>query len=51
MDSIIERINRLLIETTQMECMECGKKFNKKIGKNTATVKCPKCGGVDTEVA
>lgn len=36
---------------TQMECMECGHKFKKKIGKKTIEVKCPKCGGYDTDVA
>lgn len=38
-------------EKTQMECIECGKKFKKKIGKNTYEVKCPKCGSYDTEPA
>jgi NAD-dependent SIR2 family protein deacetylase len=37
--------------STQMECMECGHKFKKKIGKKTVEVKCPKCGGYDTDVA
>lgn len=37
------------ISSTEMECMECGKKFKKKLGKNTVEVKCPKCGGYDTE--
>lgn len=34
---------------TEMKCQECGKKFKKKIGPNTVEVKCPKCGGYDTE--
>ena len=38
-------------QKTDMECMECGHKFKKKIGKGTAYVKCPKCGGVDTDLA
>ena len=37
--------------STQMECMECGHKFKKKLGKNTVEVKCPKCKGYDTDVA
>lgn len=37
--------------STQMQCMECGHKFKKKIGKNTTEVKCPKCKGYDTEPA
>jgi hypothetical protein len=37
--------------STQMECMECGKRFKKKIGPKTVEVKCPKCGGYDTEPA
>lgn len=35
--------------STPMECNECGRKFKKKIGINTLEVKCPKCGGYDTE--
>jgi DNA-directed RNA polymerase subunit RPC12/RpoP len=38
-------------ESTQLQCMECGKRFKKKIGKNTFEVKCPKCGSYDTEPA
>ena len=37
--------------STSMECMECGHKFKKKLGRNTVEVKCPKCGGYDTDVA
>jgi DNA-directed RNA polymerase subunit RPC12/RpoP len=29
--------------------MECGKKFRKAVGKNTFEIKCPGCGGFDTE--
>jgi Zn finger protein HypA/HybF involved in hydrogenase expression len=36
---------------TEMECMECGHKFKKKLSKNTATVKCPKCKGYDVDIA
>jgi len=34
-----------------MQCMECDKKFKKKIGPKTFEVKCPKCGSYDTEPA
>ena len=37
--------------STQMECMECGRRFKKKIGPKTFEVKCPKCGSYDTEPA
>jgi len=32
-----------------MECLECGHKFFKKLGAHTFEVKCPKCGSYDTE--
>ena len=35
----------------EMECIECGHKFKKRITKSTIEVKCPKCKGYDTEVA
>ena len=35
--------------STPFNCNECGRKFKRKIGKNTYEVKCPKCGGYDTE--
>ncbi|RKX17757.1 MAG: hypothetical protein DRP51_10335 [Candidatus Zixiibacteriota bacterium] len=34
--------------SSSLECMECGHKFKKKIGKGE--VKCPKCKSVDVEV-
>lgn len=37
--------------STQMECMECGHKFKKKLSSNAVEVKCPKCKGYDTNVA
>jgi DNA-directed RNA polymerase subunit RPC12/RpoP len=51
---VLEKINIILGEakktgSTKMECMECGKKFKKKIGPRTYEVKCPKCGSYDTE--
>jgi len=36
-------------ESTLMICRECGKEFKKVIGVRTVEVKCPKCGGYDTE--
>jgi len=37
-------------QSSQFECMECGRKFKKKIGPKTFEVKCPKCGSTDVEV-
>jgi Zn finger protein HypA/HybF involved in hydrogenase expression len=37
-------------EKTPMVCHECGHKFKKTVGKGTVEVKCPKCGGYDTEI-
>jgi len=37
-------------ESTKMECLECDEIFYKKIGKHTFEVKCPKCGGYDTDI-
>ena len=36
-------------EKTKMECLECGKIFYKKIHPHTFEVRCPKCGGYDTD--
>jgi hypothetical protein len=44
-------LNELKAEKTEMECMECGKKFKKKLSAKAFEVKCPKCGGYDTDVA
>ena len=35
-------------EKSSFECMECGKKFKKKLGKGE--VKCPQCKSTDVEV-
>ena len=51
MKKILEIIDQMIEATSAMECMECGHKFKKKIGKNTVEVKCPKCGGFDTDLA
>jgi len=37
-------------EVVQMQCNECGKRFKKNITSSTVEVKCPACGGYDTEV-
>jgi phage FluMu protein Com len=36
---------------TPMECIECGHRFARVIGPGTYEVRCPKCGGYDTDVA
>ena len=36
---------------TKLECIECGNKFSKTISPTAVEVKCPKCGGYDTEVS
>lgn len=51
---VLNRIDIILDESTskstKMICRECGHKFKKKIGFKTAEVKCPKCGGYDTDI-
>jgi len=47
----LQDMNEGKSSSTPMECMECGHKFKKKIGKKTVEVKCPKCKGYDTDVA
>lgn len=50
----ILKLNESLNEAgskTGFECMECGKKFKKPLGKSTSDVKCPKCGGYDVDLA
>lgn len=37
-------------EAVQMQCNECGKRFKKNITSSTVEVKCPACGGYDTDV-
>ena len=51
LDKIDEYVDRKGNESTKIKCMECGKEFKKIIGKGTVEVKCPGCGGYDTEVA
>jgi len=38
-------------EKVSMECLECGAVFSKNITGDTYEVKCPKCGGYDTDLA
>lgn len=38
------------VARTRMECLECGHTFWKNIGYGTIEVKCPKCGGYDTNI-
>ena len=47
----IERANKMKREKTEILCNECGKRFKRTIGINTFEIKCPKCGGYDTEPA
>jgi len=35
---------------TNLECMECGKKFKRTIGPRTYEIKCPGCGGYDIDM-
>ena len=35
----------------ELECNECEKKFTRKITLSTIDVRCPRCGGYDTEPA
>lgn len=56
MDLVEKYLDEKMLEegktpSTPMECIECGRKFKKVIGKNTFEVKCPKCGSYDTEPA
>jgi len=38
-------------ERIRLICNECGHTFTRSIGRNTYEVRCPKCGGYDTEPA
>lgn len=37
-------------EATKMICRECDAKFSRVIGPRTYEVRCPKCGGYDTDI-
>jgi len=51
-DGNFRKINRKRTQSSsQLQCIECGHKFKKKIGMRTIEVKCPKCGSYDTELA
>jgi predicted Zn-ribbon and HTH transcriptional regulator len=50
----IEKIDTYLNEAAKsismdFECMECGKKFKKKVKNATGDIRCPGCRGVDVE--
>jgi Zn finger protein HypA/HybF involved in hydrogenase expression len=47
-DKICKSLNES--QSTKMICRECGHKFKKKIGPKTVEIKCPKCGGYDTDI-
>ena len=51
-DFILGRVGSKKQDTrTQMICLECDHKFKKKITESTYEVRCPKCGGYDTDLA
>lgn len=39
------------MKKSDIHCLECGHTFQRAIGRSTFEIKCPKCGGYDTEVA
>jgi len=39
-----------MINEAKFECLECGKRFTKMLGKKTTEVKCPKCKSTDVEI-
>ena len=43
-------VSVLEAKSYEWQCMECGKKFNKKIGPRTFEIKCPKCGSTDIDL-
>ena len=47
-DELQKRVMEAQDKKTDMECLECGKKFK---GNPDKTVKCPKCGGSDIDIA
>jgi len=42
-------IEKEAIDKTEMECLECGKKFKKMLGPKTFNVRCPSCKSTDVE--
>lgn len=34
---------------TQLQCLECGKRFVRRLTWGSFDIECPKCGGGDTE--
>lgn len=49
-EPMLAAASRVAAGSTAMECLECGAKFSRKITPSTTEVKCPKCGGYDTNV-
>jgi Zn finger protein HypA/HybF involved in hydrogenase expression len=47
----VRRYPKVAAESSQIQCYECDHTFRKKIGPNTTEIRCPKCGGYDTNVA
>jgi Zn finger protein HypA/HybF involved in hydrogenase expression len=47
----LDKEKEIMAYKTRLVCNECNHRFNKTIGANTSEVKCPKCGGYDTEPA
>ena len=41
----------MITQKTEMVCIECGHHFKKTITARTLEITCPKCQGVDVEVA
>jgi len=49
--SVVLGDEKKMSQKTKIECMECGHKFSRTIGAHVVEVECPKCHGVDVEVA
>lgn len=49
-DMVMSVVSETGNEKVKMKCNECGATFKKKVGPKTYEVKCPKCGGYDTEI-
>ena len=45
------RLNLNISDKAEMRCNECGKAFTRFIKSSTVDVRCPGCGGYDTEIA
>jgi Zn finger protein HypA/HybF involved in hydrogenase expression len=38
-------------QKAEIKCLECGAKFKRTITAHTFEIPCPKCHGIDTEIA